>query len=101
MSDDHDQERRKSWRYDPSRRKFLKGVGVAGADADRVDGWHPAGAGSVAAGPVQQRRTAGGAALRGQRAFHDPADSDDDLHGGEGQAVTRAPRAGAPPPALG
>ncbi|PYS27785.1 MAG: hypothetical protein DMF75_19780, partial [Acidobacteria bacterium] len=34
MSDDHDQERRKkSSRYDPSRRKFLKGVGVAGAGA--------------------------------------------------------------------
>ena len=37
MSDDHDQERRKSWRYDPSRRKFLKGVGVAGAGAALAD----------------------------------------------------------------
>src|SRR5947208_9448471 len=38
MSDDHDQERRKrSSRYDPSRRKFLKGVGVAGAGAALAD----------------------------------------------------------------
>ena len=37
MSDDHDQVWRKSWRYDPSRRKFLKGVGVAGAGAALAD----------------------------------------------------------------
>ena len=37
MSDDHDQERRKGSRYDPSRRKFLKGVGVAGAGAALAD----------------------------------------------------------------
>ena len=38
MSDDHDQERKKkSSRYDPSRRKFLKGVGVAGAGAALAD----------------------------------------------------------------
>ncbi len=38
MSDDHNQERRKkSSRYDPSRRKFLKGVGVAGAGAALAD----------------------------------------------------------------
>src|SRR5713101_2373269 len=34
MSDDHDNERKKKGsRYDPSRRKFLKGVGIAGASA--------------------------------------------------------------------
>lgn len=38
MSDDHDPERqKKSSRYDPSRRKFLKGVGVAGAGAALAD----------------------------------------------------------------
>lgn len=38
MSDDHDDERRKkSLRHDPSRRKFLKGVGVAGAGAALAD----------------------------------------------------------------
>ena len=38
MSDDHDNERKKkSSRYDPSRRKFLKGVGVAGAGAALAD----------------------------------------------------------------
>src|SRR6266446_9710849 len=38
MSDDLDQERRKkSSRYDPRRRKFLKGVGVAGAGAALAD----------------------------------------------------------------
>jgi xanthine dehydrogenase YagT iron-sulfur-binding subunit len=38
MSDDHNQERtKKSPPYDPSRRKFLKGVGVAGAGAALAD----------------------------------------------------------------
>ena len=38
MSDDQDHERKKkSSRYDPSRRKFLKGVGVAGAGAALAD----------------------------------------------------------------
>src|SRR2546425_874286 len=38
MSDDHDHERvKKSPRHDPSRRKFLKGVGVAGAGAALAD----------------------------------------------------------------
>jgi xanthine dehydrogenase YagT iron-sulfur-binding subunit len=38
MSDDHDNEqKKKSSRYDPSRRKFLKGVGVAGAGAALAD----------------------------------------------------------------
>jgi len=38
MSDDHVHERKKkSSRYDPSRRKFLKGVGVAGAGAALAD----------------------------------------------------------------
>ncbi len=38
MSDDQDNERKKkSSRYDPSRRKFLKGVGVAGAGAALAD----------------------------------------------------------------
>ncbi len=38
MSDDHDPEhKRKSSRYDPSRRKFLQGVGVAGAGAALAD----------------------------------------------------------------
>ncbi len=38
MSDDHDNERKKkSSGYDPSRRKFLKGVGVAGAGAALAD----------------------------------------------------------------
>ena len=38
MSDDHDHEpKKKSSRYDPSRRKFLKGVGVAGAGAALAD----------------------------------------------------------------
>jgi xanthine dehydrogenase YagT iron-sulfur-binding subunit len=38
MSDDHDTEqKKKSSRYDPSRRKFLKGVGVAGAGAALAD----------------------------------------------------------------
>lgn len=38
MSDDHDKEPgKKSSRYDPSRRKFLKGVGVAGAGAALAD----------------------------------------------------------------
>ena len=36
MSDDHEQ-KKKSARYDPSRRKFLKGVGVAGAGAALAD----------------------------------------------------------------
>ena len=36
MSDEHDP-KKKSWRYDPSRRKFLKGVGVAGAGAALAD----------------------------------------------------------------
>jgi aerobic-type carbon monoxide dehydrogenase small subunit (CoxS/CutS family) len=36
MSDDHEQNK-KSSKYDPSRRKFLKGVGVAGAGAALVD----------------------------------------------------------------
>src|SRR5256885_1837895 len=36
MSDEHDL-RKKSSRYDPSRRKFLKGVGVAGAGAALAD----------------------------------------------------------------
>ena len=49
MSDDHDQERRKSWRYDPSRRKFLKGVGVAGAGAALADRLLIGNADSVAA----------------------------------------------------
>jgi xanthine dehydrogenase YagT iron-sulfur-binding subunit len=38
MSDDQDHERKKkNSRYDPSRRKFLKGVGVAGAGAALAD----------------------------------------------------------------
>src|SRR5712692_688189 len=38
MSDDQDNERKKkSSNYDPSRRKFLKGVGVAGAGAALAD----------------------------------------------------------------
>ncbi len=38
MSDDHDHKReKKSPRHDPSRRKFLKGVGVAGAGAALAD----------------------------------------------------------------
>ena len=38
MSDDHDNEpKKKISRYDPSRRKFLKGVGVAGAGAALAD----------------------------------------------------------------
>ena len=36
MSDEHDPQK-KSSRYDPSRRKFLKGVGVAGAGAALAD----------------------------------------------------------------
>ena len=36
MSDEHDP-KKKSSRYDPSRRKFLKGVGVAGAGAALAD----------------------------------------------------------------
>src|SRR5467141_2943428 len=36
MSDDHEQKKKGS-RYDPSRRKFLKGVGVAGAGAALAD----------------------------------------------------------------
>jgi xanthine dehydrogenase YagT iron-sulfur-binding subunit len=36
MSDDHER-KKKSSRYDPSRRKFLKGVGVAGAGAALAD----------------------------------------------------------------
>jgi aerobic-type carbon monoxide dehydrogenase small subunit (CoxS/CutS family) len=45
MSDDHEQNK-KSSKYDPSRRKFLKGVGVAGAGAALVDSLltHDAGA---------------------------------------------------------
>ena len=38
MSDDHENgQKKKSSRYDPSRRKFLKGVGVAGAGAALAD----------------------------------------------------------------
>ena len=36
MPDDHEQ-KKKSSSYDPSRRKFLKGVGVAGAGAALAD----------------------------------------------------------------
>src|SRR2546430_9838411 len=51
MSDDHDQERRKkSSRYDPSRRKFLKGVGVAGAGAALADHLLASDAGEIAPG---------------------------------------------------
>lgn len=53
MSDDNEQQK-KSSTHDPSRRKFLKGVGVAGAGAALVDGFltHQAGAAkSVAEAP--------------------------------------------------
>ena len=49
MSDDHEQNK-KSSTHDPSRRKFLKGVGVAGAGAALVDNFltHDAGAAKAA-----------------------------------------------------
>jgi xanthine dehydrogenase YagT iron-sulfur-binding subunit len=49
MSDDHDQNKKSSI-HDPSRRKFLKGVGVAGAGAALVDNFltHDAGAAKAA-----------------------------------------------------
>ena len=37
MSEDQDERKKKSSHYDPSRRKFLKGVGVAGAGAALAD----------------------------------------------------------------
>jgi aerobic-type carbon monoxide dehydrogenase small subunit (CoxS/CutS family) len=48
MSDDHEQNKKSSI-HDPSRRKFLKGVGVAGAGAALVDNFLPHDAGAAKA----------------------------------------------------
>jgi xanthine dehydrogenase YagT iron-sulfur-binding subunit len=48
MSDDHEQDKKSSI-HDPSRRKFLKGVGVAGAGAALVDNFLTHGAGAAKA----------------------------------------------------
>ena len=47
MSDDNER-KKKSSHYDPSRRKFLKGVGVAGAGAALADHLLAANTGAIA-----------------------------------------------------